>query len=285
MTVHVPPAPDISRAWLATVGAVEALGGTAIHVMTSVAGSNVENPVIRAAVDATLVPGSRRRRIQSVETVAGTIFPSALYRSQPRAWSPDLTVEERRKLDEAAADLYADYGLMRPVLATDPGNQWGTYFGRMVDWPGSEGRNQLDERVVYLRNMRAKGKRRANSADIAVAGEGELAGSAAVGVQIHSSGDRRYLGGPCLVHVDLSVHSGQLHMLAVYRHWHLITRGYGNLLGLTRLLAFLSEQTGFPMGELAVVAGTASTERGDWGGRSGVEVILARATREWAGRS
>ncbi len=78
------------------------------------------------------------------------------------------------------------------------------------------------------------------------------------------------------MHIDISVREGKLSLLAVYRHWHLITRGgYGNLVGLARLQEFLCQQTGFkPGGELAVVAGHANAEREDYSGKSGVLDIV-----------
>ena len=77
-----------------------------------------------------------------------------------------------------------------------------------------------------------------------------------------------------MVHIDISVRNGALSLLAVYRHWHLITRGYGNLVGLARLQEFLCQQTGFKPGELAVVAGHANAERTEYSGKSGVAAIL-----------
>jgi hypothetical protein len=48
--------------------------------------------------------------------------------------------------------------------------------------------------------------------------------------------------------------------MAVYRHWHLVHKAYGNLVGLTRLLHFLSQQTGYEPGELMIHATVANAE-------------------------
>jgi hypothetical protein len=48
--------------------------------------------------------------------------------------------------------------------------------------------------------------------------------------------------------------------MAVYRHWHLVHKAYGNMIGLTRLLHFLAQQTGYAPGELMIHATVANAE-------------------------
>jgi hypothetical protein len=286
MTLYIEPASDFSSAWLATLAAVDAQGGTATHVITTVTDPGEENAGIRSSLDALLYARYLGgRRIQRIDTVAGTIFPSALYRDQGFAWDPDLAAPAATALDEAAADLYRDYADMLPILETDSSNKLGLYFARMIHWPKGQGQgeNQLAGRIRYLRGERRQGHGRANAADIAVAGDGVYAPSPAAGVQLYAADDRRTQGFPCLVHIDLSVHGGRLHLLAVYRHWHLITKGYGNLLGLSHLQSFLSQQSGYPVGELVVVAGTANSERPAWRGKRGVDAIIAEASAAASG--
>ena len=55
---------------------------------------------------------------------------------------------------------------------------------------------------------------------------------------------------------------GRCTALAVYRHQYLITKAYGNLVGLSRLMHFLCEQTGAECGELVVHATLADAEPG-----------------------
>src|SRR5262249_18505243 len=71
---------------------------------------------------------------------------------------------------------------------------------------------------------------------------------------------RRTRGFPCLTHVDLTLHRGRLHATAVYRHQYLIDKAYGNLLGLSWLLQFLCQQTGYQLGELVVHATLADAQ-------------------------
>ena len=49
----------------------------------------------------------------------------------------------------------------------------------------------------------------------------------------HDANDTRVRAFPCLVHLDVSLLDNRLHLLAVYRDWHLISKAYGNLIGLT----------------------------------------------------
>lgn len=286
MTAVIAPAATIGQAWVNTLQAVNAEGGSAVNTLTTVTAPGTEDAQIRAVADALLVPGRRGNTvIQEVETVANTIFPQSLYRSPGCEWSAADAPREQA-LDQAAQTLYSRYAEMLPMLRTVHANRRGTYFQRMTHWTVDDRVvNQLADRVHYLRSARRQNLGSYNLCDIAVAVEGESAAGAdadpaiEAGVQLYASTDRRRYGFPCLVHVDLSVHDRRLHMLAVYRHWYLVTKAYGNMLGLSRLLAFLCEQTGYAVGELAVVAGTADAERGTNGGRRGIDRIWADASK------
>jgi thymidylate synthase len=78
--------------------------------------------------------------------------------------------------------------------------------------------------------------------------------------------DKRRRGFPCLTHIDFTLHDGRLHCMAVYRHQYLIEKAYGNMLGLSRLLGFVCQQTGYEAGELVVHATMADAQRGFRGG-------------------
>ncbi|MEW5992749.1 MAG: hypothetical protein AB1736_15590, partial [Chloroflexota bacterium] len=117
------------------------------------------------------------------------------------------------------------------------------------------------------------------AADIAVGGEADIPDQ---GLQVYAATDRRQRAFPCLVHIDLTLLAGRLSMLAVYRHQFLLTKAYGNLIGLSDLLRFLAQQTGFGVGEIAVQATLADDERGSYGGRAGLEAIIAAARAEEA---
>lgn len=269
-------AESISEAWVEALGAVNsAQEGTATHLMVTVAAPHPRaDPVVTEVVNRALL----RRGKHGVATVANTLFPSALYNDPGFSWSPDLAPDTVAHLDAAARDLYDAYLASLPTLMRIPANRGGTYFSRMISWPGrtATGTNQLMKRIDGLRSDNRRGLRASNASDIALAGEADGAeGSGAGGLlEEYAVSDTRTRGFPCLVHIDISVRSGAMSVLGVYRNWYLITRGYGNLIGLARLQQFLCQQTGYGTGELAVIAGHANAEHSDYSGRSGVHAIL-----------
>ncbi|WP_420433449.1 hypothetical protein [Candidatus Poriferisocius sp.] len=248
----------LSEAWLqALTHAVSQRGGRCVHLVMTVENPGSEDETIRDVLDLALNEASS----QSVETVAGTIFPNSLYQSPGFSWSPDLDEQSVRELDAAAHNLYERYVGMLPVLLRVRANNRGTYFSRMVTWPGKKpgGTNQLELRISRIRGEFANGRRTNNTLDIDV-GADALISEPVAGVQVYAPSDQRTRGFPCLVHIDLTLLDGTLHCLAVYRHQYLITKAYGNLVGLSRLMHFLCEQTGAYCGELVVHATLADAE-------------------------
>lgn len=265
---------DLSTAWVDVLKAVNAsTGGTATNVMVAIAApQDGDQAAVTEFVDGVL----RTHDFHSVFTVANTLFPEALYNDPGFGWASELPATALAQLDAAAEELYAAYLECLPTLQRVPANRAGTYFSRMISWPGktSTGTNQLARRIRALRSDHAQGRATSNASDITVAGEADDVGGV---LEEYVVSDTRTRGFPCLVHVDISVRAGKLSLLAVYRHWHLITRGYGNLLGLARLQEFLCQQTGYATGELAIVAGHANAERSDYGGRRQVGTLLTHA--------
>lgn len=267
MSSYIPPAENLSAAWSQTLEHVVTFGGHGVNVISTVLNPLApEDPLIRSALDSVLAEGDRNKvRIQSVDTVAGTIFPGDLYADTGLSYRVGMDPEELAKLDASAEDLYMAYGEMLPVLRTDGANNRGTYFGRMVSWPGKTGGgiNQLADRIVRLRRSMNANVGQRNVEDIAIAGEAELLEDTA-GLQIYAPSDRRERGFPCLVHIDLTLFEGRLSMAASYRHQYLVTKAYGNLVGLCGLLAFIAQHTGFGVGELVVNATFADAELGTY---------------------
>lgn len=281
MSTYIAPQPTLSEAWAETVEVVCAAGGRLVNVLTTVTNPGEEAAAIRALVDDLLSPGTRgKTTIQSVETVANTIFPASLYNQVGFDWDMKLGPGACGQLDQAANDLYEAYGTMLPLLTTVHANRNGTYFGRMISWPGKMGggRNQLEDQIRRLRAANRGGQGRYNLADIAVGGEGDdrLADPNDLGLQTYSPTDNRIRGFPCLVHVDLTLLDGKLSMLGVYRHQYLVTKAYGNILGLSRLLRFLAQQTGYEVGELAIQATLADDERDAFGGKKGIAKLVSQ---------
>jgi len=267
-------ATGMSEAWVQVLDLVNGQrGGTATNVMVSISKPQEGmHSLLTDVVDGVL----RDRGRHGVFTVANTIFPSALYNDPGFEWVPSLPSDAVQELDDAASELYEAYLDSLPTLQRIPANRGGTYFSRMISWPGKTltGNNQLARRIRALRSEHTQGRMVSNASDITVEGEADDAGGV---LEEYVISDTRTRGFPCLVHIDISVREGALSLLAVYRSWHLLTRGYGNLIGLARLQAFLCQQTGYAAGELAVVAGHADAEHGDYSGRAGVSHVLSMA--------
>lgn len=260
--IALPTVASLSEAWvLALERVVGEPGGRLVHLVTTVSDPSSENLAVRRALDDALEEAGS----QSVDTVAETIFPTSLYPDPGYDWLPGISLDKEAELDAAADALYASYIDMLPVLLTASGNSRGTYFARMVTWPGKTagGVNQLASRVAALRSEHNAGRRRNNTIDIDVAADAD-ADAEPRGLQVYAATDNRRRGFPCLTHVDLTLHDGQLNLLAVYRHQYLIDKAYGNMVGLSRLLVFLCQQTGYAPGELVVHATMADAQRRDF---------------------
>ncbi|MCY3892911.1 MAG: hypothetical protein OXF65_06405 [Acidimicrobiaceae bacterium] len=258
MSELLAPTKTLSEAWLQALTHVASRrGGRCVHLVMTVESPGLENEAIRNALDRTLDAAGD----QSVATVAGTIFPSSLYQSPGFSWAPDLGEQAADELDAAARSLYKRYTTMLPVLRRVRANNRGTYFSRMITWPGKTpgGTNQLDLRISRIRSEFARGNRTNNTLDVDV-GADALAAEPLAGVQVLLPSEQRTRSFPCLVHIDLTLFGGTLHCTAVYRHQYLITKAYGNLVGLSNLMHFLCEQTGAECGELVVHATLADAE-------------------------
>jgi hypothetical protein len=111
-----------------------------------------------------------------------------------------------------------------------------------------------------LRRENAAGRRTHNALDIDVAADAVTDEADLRGLQVYAATDRRVRSFPCLTHIDLTLYKGRLHATAVYRHQYLIDKAYGNLLGLSWLLGFLCQQSGWELGELVVHATLADAQ-------------------------
>jgi hypothetical protein len=252
---------NISEAWIRTLDlASRENGNRRVHLVTAIADPAAEVLTVRNVLDEFLAG----RGQQSVTTVSETIFPSSLYQDPGLDWHPGLSKNEEAVLDEAAADLYSSYIDMLPMLMTVRPNNRGTYFSRMITWPGTtdDGTNQLALRIDRLRSQARSRRRTNNTLDIDVGADALVSQPPLSGVQVYEVRDMRIRGFPCLTHIDLTLHEGALHCTAVYRHQYLIEKAYGNLVGLGALMRFLCQQGGCELGELVVHATLADAELG-----------------------
>ncbi|HVB14003.1 MAG TPA: hypothetical protein VNH38_04520 [Candidatus Dormibacteraeota bacterium] len=244
---------NVSAAWVDGLDRLLSAGGEAVNLTVAIVDPTTEVPAVRSLVDA-FIDERRRRRPSSVErisTVANTIFPQSLY------------IEP---LGEGAENHLYDLE-RRSRRVTRVRNRQGTYFERMVAWPIEKPRNgepvktfnQLDQAVTRLRRLHEQGVKRGNQFEIGLATPADQA----IAVPIVVPGrDRQTMGFPCLSHMSLSLQKGVVHMTAIYRNHEFIKRGYGNYVGLGRLLRFVAQQSGWPVGELTCVSASAAVGSG-----------------------
>lgn len=257
----MPPTASVSEAWVLGLERVAAEpDGRLVHLVSTVTDPGSEHAAVRRVLESVLDAAGKH----SVDTVAETIFPSSLYPDPGFDWTPGIDAQKETELDMAADALYASYIAMLPLLLSAAGNSRGTYFGRMVSWPGKAagGPNQLADRISALRSEHRAGRKRNNTLDVDIAADSQDLR----GVQVYAATDRRRRSFPCLTHVDLTLHDGRLHCLAVYRHQYFIEKAYGNMLGLSAMLHFLCQQSGYAPGELVVHATMADAQRREFAG-------------------
>jgi thymidylate synthase len=222
------------------------------HLVTCIGDPVTEEPRIRAAADTVL----RDLDLASVDTVANTIFPAQLAATSAEP-----------------SELAARYQRMYPVLRRlHKSNRKGTYFGRIVAHPAADGeRDQLADLIERLNTeLRTPGPKSARY-EMNISEAGELARPAEAclevvrtdggPIHIYAAGrDTSSMGFPCLSFCSFQLDGDTLHMIAHYRYQYLMERGYGNYLGLGRLLGYVCAAVGLHPGQLMVIAGVAAVD-------------------------
>lgn len=245
-------APDIGSAWLSAFEALQS-SGNAVNLSVAITDPLHEDLGVKRAIEARLIDlraGGHRDfgAVQSVHTVANTIFPVGLYRPETPG---------------AAARFMANVARSERLRARSRRRGWGTYIGRLTAYPSRDGgtTNQLEQVLKTLNAPRNYQDR--YEMPLSVPGHDpqgpEEHGNVTAGAVLHGDTrcDSHARGGPCLAHLSLTSREGALSMVAVYRRHEYEARAYGNFLGLARLLAFLAAESGRQVGELLVVTGHA----------------------------
>ena len=216
----MPTAPTLVSAWVNAAQKLNEVGdlhGLMLHIEDPVSFLPGETDVI-SRVDEFLKSEGKC----GISTVSNTIFPAALDRNDgiDGLTARYLEVFERRMHRQG---------------------EWGRYFERMVAWKkGKSTVNQLGHVISSLRDMKSgDAKFFENVTEIAL---------------FDPRRDlRKKMNRQCLSFIELKPHrNGSLHMMAVYRNHYYVQRTLGNLIGLGRLLAFLSKETGFDVGTLTI---------------------------------
>ncbi len=237
---------NLSQGWLTALETLRQSGGKAIHLSVCIANPGVEDDGIRDALEAALI----RESDQPVKTVANTIFPASLYLPE--------------KLGKKAAEHFYKQAMEgSTVTRRHKSNKWGRYIDRMLEWEGHKGTvNQLEVMVRTLRseleNFNTKSSRY------------EMALSVPEDYQVYGGDlriqqpdyDTRCMSFPCLSHISFTLENRKLNLAAMYRNQHFFRKAYGNYVGLSRLMRFLSTEAGCEQGELLCIATHADAELG-----------------------
>ncbi|MER5452817.1 thymidylate synthase [Streptomyces sp. NPDC002766] len=232
---------DVTRAWIAACNALDRKDNpsrTGLHTVVRIADPTADDPGFRTELDRLRIA----KRHEPIETVAGTLFPADL-----AARATDHT------------SLVARYRAMYPRIKRYPGNAHGTYFGRLVAYPGAK-KTDIDQIGNIIGRLR---KQTGSKGPMTAAYEADLAhpddGDVPAELLVHAADrDNLYRGFPCLSHVSFQLdRDRRVHAAALYRSQYMFERAYGNYLGLGRLLAYIAAQADLAVGTLTVVAGHA----------------------------
>lgn len=182
-----------------------------------------EDPHVRVALDRALQAMGK----QSVENAAFTIFPQRLW---------EISGGQRETLYDIYKMALPGYQAMNRKL-----NSLGLYFERLIDYKrGQENGNQLEWILKrYLNNHAVR--HTMLQASVFDPGRDHIAQAQVVF--------------PCLQHVTFVPSEEGLAVNAFYATQQLLTRAYGNFLGLTQLGAFMAGQMGLPLARVNVMVG------------------------------
>lgn len=252
---------DIGSAWLAAFRALDARKGSIVNLVVDIAAPMTEDMGVRGAIEDALVGLRDNHRgfanVQSMHTVANTVFPISLYR-------PDT---------EGAASRFITNALKGEQNRSHAAHRrWGTYLGRLVAYPARDG-GTTNQIAINLDRLSGKDRQWSDLYEVPITSpdgdhddpDWEDLGpppSATVGAVLH--GDTRLdplrRGGPCLAHISLTLEGGVVSMLALYRRHSYVTRAYGNLPAYLASCTSWPHESGHDVGNLLVVTGHATVD-------------------------
>jgi thymidylate synthase len=160
--------------------------------------------------------------------VAYTIFPYGLYQNG--------TSQDR---------LYEKY--TRYFKAVKHKLSWGTYFDRMIAYPGVNCQTNQLKNIVQAINTRKISMQAAYT----------------IVIEIPGKETTRRMGAPCLNYLAVQIDNleNTLNLLATYRNHDFLQKAYGNYYGLCKLLSFLAKETKKKVGYLTCVSSHAYVDK------------------------
>lgn len=246
MYLSIPSQPDCASAWREAVRQLDAMPSHEAYNVVI----DIENPLANAdlrddrvaAVNAFL-----EKHEKSVETVANTIFPEALY---IRYGAPIFfEVFEGRVLEKVRRSC-----------------RWsGYYFERMMNLPGADGKsvNQLWEIVERMKDPKVTAL---NKFELSIFDPARDV-------------DASPYGGQCLSHGSFKLMAGDpkiLTLTVMYRNHFYIEKLLGNLIGLGRLMGFVAKEAKLEVGPLTVISTHALIDQPGGCRRSDITALLAK---------
>lgn len=246
MYLPIPPQPDCASAWREAVRHVDkAPGHSTYNVIIDVADPTTNATVVHPGIAA--VNSFLTIHAKPIDTVANTIFPASLYY---RHGAPDFfDVFDKRVLPKVRRN----------------GRWSGYYFERMINYPVAEGHppNQLWNIVERMRNPKVKAL---NKFELSL-------------FDPVRDVDNSPYGGQCLSFMSFKVLPGttpKLTLTAQYRNHYYIEKLLGNLIGLARLMAFVSREVGLSVGPLTIVSTHAEIDQPNKVKRAEIEALLTQ---------
>lgn len=187
---------------------------------------------------------------QAIQTVANTIFPEELY----CAYGAPNFIEKFHK------------DILPKIRKRD---RWsGYYFERMTAVPVQDGKpiNMLWD---IVERIRSESNKSLNRFEISI-------------FDPQRDIDNSPYGGQCLSFLSFKLTSGtqrkKLMLTAMYRNHYYIEKLLGNVIGLARLISFVSREAGVDAGELTVVSTHAVVDTPNKAKRSDVNSLIERCT-------
>lgn len=217
MYLPIPTQPNCAAAWLEAVNRVDAMSNHEAHnvlidVADPIANSTLANPIVREVNDFLVA------RDMSIDTIANTIFPAALYR-----------LHGHPKFIEVFHQI-----VLPKVMKTA---KWsGYYFERMTKAP--------DQLSTQVERLRKKSNKALHKFELSL-------------FDPERDVDNSPYGGQCLSFLSFHVLPGTprtLLLTAQYRNHYYIEKLLGNLIGLGRLMEFVAAETSSKVGSLTVLS-------------------------------
>lgn len=225
----------------------------------------IDDPMTRTDTDRLVIQkvdaAIRARGALSVETVAGTIFPQGMYQRYGRP------------------DFYKKF-LKMMERAKKPGT-WGTYAMRL--FARRAGAQQINPMEIIIEKLKraaneGNGYRAAYEAGL-IDPVVDLDPAIDFGCELPTYDPgidaRKISNMPCLSHLSFKlVDHARVDLAAIYRSHYYCERALGNLIGLSRLQAFVAREAGLAPGVLTCLSTHARLDMRSWGGAAPTAALI-----------